>query len=116
MTVNLALCGIWPEPASGSSILVKMAVYLTGDPFRNALDRHQVIHGGAADGLGGAEMVQQRALAPGADAGDLVERVPHHLLFAAGAVRADGETVRLVAQALDEIKHRVAHRQHEGLA
>ena len=39
-----------------------------------------------------------------------------HLLGAPRAVRADGEAVRLVAQALDEIEHRVAVRQHERLA
>ena len=32
------------------------------------------------------------------------------------AVRADGEAVRLVAEALDEVEHRVARRQHERLA
>ena len=30
-------------------------------------------------------------------------------------MRADGEAMHLVAQALDEIEHRVAHRQHEGI-
>ncbi len=58
-------------------------------------------------------MQQQRALAAGADAGDLVERVLDHLLLAPRAVRADGEAVRLVAQPLDEIEHRIAHRQRE---
>ena len=58
--------------------------------------------------------MQQRALAAGADAADLVERVLDHLLLAPRPVRADGETVRLVAQPLDEIEHRVAHRQREG--
>ena len=32
------------------------------------------------------------------------------------AVRADGEAVGLVAQALDEIEHRVARLEHERLA
>ena len=53
-------------------------------------------------------MVQQRALAPGADAGDLVERRAADRLGALGAVGADRETVRLVAQPLQEIEHRVA--------
>ena len=60
--------------------------------------------------------MQQRALAARPDAGDLVERIAHHLLLAPRPVRADGEAMRLVAQALDEIEHRIAHRQAEGLA
>ena len=31
-------------------------------------------------------------------------------------MRADGEPVRLVAQALDEVKHRIARLQHEDVA
>ena len=61
-------------------------------------------------------MAEQRALPRRPDAGDLVERIGVHLLLAPRPVRADGEAVRLVAQALDEIEHRVAVRQHERLA
>ena len=38
------------------------------------------------------------------------------LALALGAVGADGEAVRLVAQALDEIERRIARRQLEGVA
>ena len=73
----------------------------------------QVLQGGALDRLDGAEMVQQRALAGRADAGDLVEGVLDQLALALGPVRADGEAVRLVAQALHEIERRIARRQLE---
>ena len=63
-----------------------------------------------------AEMVEQRALAGGADAVDLVQLALPERLRAAGAVGGDGETVRLVAQPLQEIQHRVARRQLERLA
>ena len=64
-------------------------------------------------GLGRAEMLEQRAPARGADAGDLVERIGADGLAALGPVRADGEAVRLVAQPLHEIEHRVARLEHD---
>ena len=60
--------------------------------------------------------MQQRALARRADAGDFVERALDELLLAPGAMGADGEAVRLVAQALDEEQRRIARRQPERLA
>src|SRR5262249_44585436 len=56
---------------------------------------------------GRAEMVQQRLLAPRANPRDLVEQRLADMLRALGAVRADGEAVRLVAQALQEVEDRV---------
>src|SRR5690606_27807733 len=85
-------------------------------PLGNAVDLHQVLDRGTAHGLGRAEMVQEGALPRRADSRDLVERVPDQLPGAARAVRADGEAVGLVAQALDEVEDRIAHRQAERLA
>ena len=73
----------------------------------------QVLERRALDGLDGAEMVQQRALAGRPDAGDLVERVLDHLALAPGPMAADGEAVGLVAQALHEVERRIAGRQLE---
>src|SRR3569623_641469 len=78
---------------------------------RDAGDGGEVGEGGAAHGLGGAEMLQQRALARRADALDLIERVLDDVLLAARPVRADGEAVGLVAQALHVIEYWVAMRQ-----
>ena len=79
------------------------------DEFRHrlgdAVDRLQILDAGHRHRLGGAEMAQQRPLARRADAGDLVERICVDLLGALGPVGADGEPVRLVAQALDELQH-----------
>ena len=83
-----------------------VAAFTPGVVIRSSRD-------GALDRLDGAEVVQERALAGRADAGDLVERVLHHLALALRPVRADGEAVRLVAQALDEVERRVARRQLE---
>src|SRR6185436_15239166 len=47
---------------------------------------------------------------------DFVERIAPHFDAPARPVRADGEAMRLVAQPLDEIKHRIARLQHEALA
>src|SRR5690606_39167998 len=83
---------------------------------RYALDRDEILDARPAHGLGGAEVAQQRALPGRADAADLVERVLRHVDLAAGAVRADGEAVGLVAKPLDEVENRIARLQHEGLA
>ncbi len=44
--------------------------------------------------LRGAERVQQRAFAAGADAGDFIERALNEFLLALGAMRADREATR----------------------
>src|ERR1051326_1945172 len=72
--------------------------------------------GGARGGRGRAKGVQRRPLAGWPDAGDLLEAALAQIALAPGAVRADGETVRLVAQPLDEIQHRIARRQLERVA
>jgi len=61
-------------------------------------------------------MAQQRAFAGGADAVDRVERVFADGLCAPGAMAADRETMRFVAQALQIEKRRVVRFQHEGRA
>jgi hypothetical protein len=96
--------------------VVEMVVDEPRDALGNAVHGHQIGSWRPAHRLGRAEMLQQRALARRADAGDLVERVLDHLLLAPRAVRADGEAVRLVAQALHEIEHRIARRQRERIA
>ena len=60
--------------------------------------------------------MQQRLFAPGADAGNLVQRRADDRLRSAGAMAADRETMRLVAQSLQEVEHRVALGQGERLA
>ena len=61
-------------------------------------------------------MVQQGALAPGADAGDFVELAGDQGLGAARPVRGDREAVGFIPEALEEIQHRVARRELEGFA
>src|SRR5262245_3914058 len=62
------------------------------------------------------EVLQKRALAGRADAGDLLQPGLAQVLLAAGPVRPDREAMRLVAHALDEIEHRIARLEHEWLA
>src|ERR1700687_1726168 len=59
-------------------------------------------------------MMQQRLLAVRANAGNVVEQRVGDALRALGTVRSDGEAVRLVAQALQEIKYGVARIEAEG--
>src|SRR5215471_13669761 len=69
---------------------------------------------GALDLPQRSEMAQQGALAGRADAGNLLQSGLADVAPAAGAVRADREAMRLVAQSLHEIEHRVAQRQFEA--
>src|ERR1700685_528666 len=82
----------------------------------DAFDLHQVGDRGALDGFERAEVMQQRAFARRSDAGALLKAGLAHIARPAGAMRADGEAMGLVAQPLDEIEHRVARRQLERVA
>src|SRR5499427_1305983 len=70
----------------------------------------------ALDRLERTEMVEQRAFAGRADAGDFLQSRLANIAAAPEAVRADGETMRLVAQPLDEIKCGIARLELERLA
>ena len=59
-------------------------------------------------------MLQQGAFPRGADAWHIIKRGGANGFGAFGAVRTDGETVRLVAQALDEIQYGIGARQGEN--
>src|SRR5499427_11117296 len=62
----------------------------------------------ALDRLERPEMVEQRALASRADAGDFLQPCLADVAPAPDAVGTDREAMRLVAQPLDEIEHRIA--------
>src|SRR5262249_31803505 len=70
----------------------------------------------ALDRLERPEMVEHRALAGQADAGDFLQPRLADIAPAPDAVRADREAMRLVAQPLDEIEHRIARLELERLA
>src|SRR5262245_56459899 len=70
----------------------------------------------ALDRLERPEMLQERALAGRPDAGDFLQPGLAQVLLAAGAMRANCESMRLVAQALDEVEHRIARLEHERVA
>src|SRR6516162_10271813 len=97
--------------------ILSIAVEMIMNLFRHGLadpgDPLQLAEAGAGDGSRRAEMVQQRALAPRADADDLVERRTPQRLSSLGAVRTDREAVRLVAQALQKIEHGVTRVERE---
>src|SRR6185312_2176282 len=67
----------------------------------------------ALDRFQGAEMAEQRAFACRPDSRDFLQAGLADVLLAPRAMRTDGEAVRLVAQALDEIQERIARRQLE---
>src|SRR3954467_8037241 len=121
------MAGVKSEPGAGVNAFVPgsvMTAGFSGAGMEEVVDRPrgcgvdarglgQVLEGGALDRLHGPEMVEQRALAAGTDAGDLVQGVLHHLSLALGPVAPDGEAVRLVAESLHEVERRVARRKLE---
>src|SRR6185295_11013658 len=63
-----------------------------------------------------AEMLQQRTFARGSDAGDLVEYRFTDGVAALDAMRTDGEAMRLIAQTLKVMQHRIVRLQLKGRA
>src|SRR4029077_3533206 len=68
------------------------------------------------DRLERSKVTEQRALAMRTNAGDFLQSSLPDIQPAAGAVRADRKSVSFIAQALDEIKHRIAWRQSKRRA
>src|ERR1051325_10600275 len=73
-----------------------------GGSARHAGHGGDVLNRGLADAIDGAEALQQRFFALGADARDLVERGLQRALAACGTVVGDCEAVRFVADALEK--------------
>src|SRR5215475_3323868 len=90
-----------------SRLLVKEVVDLARGFRADAGHLGEIGRSGALDRLEGSEMVQQRALARGADAGNFLQPGLADVAPPPHPVRAHGEAMRLVAQALDEIEHRI---------
>src|SRR5579863_3002756 len=95
---------------------MKVVIDLLRDSFANPADALDFGKPGAGNGAGRAEMVQQGLLAASADPGDFVKRRAPKRFGVPGAIRADRETVRFVAQPLQEIEHRIARFQRERSA
>src|SRR3954449_10802911 len=71
---------------------------------------------GAGDRLRRAKTLQKGAFARRSDAADLVQRTFGKFTFAPCTMRADGEAMRLVGQALGEIQRRIARRHVKRFA
>src|SRR6516165_10431972 len=82
----------------------------------DAGDLGEIGKGGALDRLERPEMVEQRALAGRPDAGNLLQAGLADIAPPPHAVGADGEAMRLVAQPLHEVEHRIARLELEWLA
>src|ERR1700728_3322947 len=96
--------------------LVEKLVYPPRRFRADAVDLHQVGNRGALDRLERTEVQQQRPFARRADAGDLLQTGLAQILGTPGPMRANGETMGLIAQPLNEVKHRIARRQLERVA
>src|ERR1700733_10571908 len=95
----------WGTAESGGSApgFVKKVINPSCGFGADAWNLAQIGNRGPLDRLEGAEMAQKRPFAGGSDAGDLLQPGFADVAAAALAVRPDGEPVRFVAQALDEI-------------
>jgi hypothetical protein len=84
-----------------------MIINVFRDGFANAGNPLQLAKTGPGDRSRRTEMVQHCPLAPRPDPGDLIERRAAERLCPPSTVRTDREAVRLVAQALQKVKHGV---------
>src|SRR5688500_1587507 len=76
----------------------------------------EIGHRGAFDCLEGAEVTQQRSFAHRPDTGDFLQAGLADVLLALLAMRTNGESMRLIAQPLHEVEHRIAWPELERLA
>src|ERR1700735_972874 len=82
----------------------------------DTIDLHQVGDRRPLDRLERTEVVQQRPFPRWADARDFLQAGLAQIAHPARPMRTDRETMRLVAQPFDEIKHGIAWRQFERVA
>src|SRR4051794_17367680 len=94
-----------------SSARVEIIVKLTRHRLADARRSLEILERGPLDRSCSAEVHQQRALAARPDAWNLVKRRRRQALRPLRAMRADGETVCLVAQPLKIEKQRRIRRQ-----
>src|SRR5258708_10212660 len=94
---------------------MEVVINFFGDGFADAGDLFEVLQPGPRHRLAGAEMHEQSLLPPRADPRDLVERRGGDCGTAARPMAADREAVRLVAQPLQKVEHRVARLELAGL-
>src|SRR5436190_32047 len=92
--------GVEHEIRRTLSAAAEMVMNLLRQGVGDSRHRLDVFQACRTDRPGAAEMVQQRTLACRANARHLVERRTRNVGCTARAMRADGEAVRLVAQAL----------------
>src|SRR5256712_12897994 len=110
-----------------SSLTNRLALHGLLDPLRERRphpgDLRELVQGGLTDAADAPEAAQQGALARRTDAVDVVEHAADGALRAHGLVIGDGEPMRLVADALDEVEalrrarqqDRIRPRRHEEL-
>src|SRR5581483_8847618 len=108
--ITAIACPLWRalrtpgERSVGSAGAVQVPEQLPAHLRGHAGHGRELLAGGRHDRLRRAEVRQQRALARGADPGQLVEQRARHRLVAAGAVVGYREPMRLVAHALQQLQ------------
>src|ERR1043166_6373462 len=99
------------HPSGARRLLVEVIVDFLPGLGADSRRVFQIAHRSPLDRLQGSEVTQERALAHRADAGAFLQARFADVLLALLPMRADGEAMRLVAQALHEIQHRDTLRQ-----
>src|SRR6266511_4573407 len=108
--------GSMPPPKALSRALVEEVVDLARGLGADPGHLGEISQRRALDRLECPEMVEQRALAGRADAGNFLQPRLADVAPAADAMRADREAMRLIAQPLDEIEHGIARLELEWVA
>src|SRR5688572_9715766 len=90
---------------------MQLLVDALGERAAHALDLRQVVDARREQPLEAAEAREQALAALGADAFDAVQNRTCACLAAPGAVALDGESMRLVADLLDEVQTGMVGRE-----
>src|SRR5687768_16991548 len=110
------MAGVWLVMRMASAPrLVQVRIEGPSHLLREARHALELLARGAQHRLGRAEVLEQRALARGPDAREVVHDRFRHGLVPADPVVGDGESVGLVAYSLEELELRRVVREHDGL-
>ena len=82
------------------AVVMEMIIDFFCDRLANSLDFFEIDQPSLGNTDSGAEMIEQRALAPAADPGDLLQRRTPDRSRAPSPVAADGEPMRYITQPL----------------
>src|ERR1022692_4747319 len=100
-----------PRLARALQVIVEPGGHVSGQPGQ----RRQLVERGLAQRVQGAELLEQAVTSRRAQSLDTLQSGGDHGLAPLGSMKADGEAVGLVAQALDQVETLRAALEHDRL-